>query len=480
MTTVQATTPVRPAQRTRRAALQTRHSLLASGALAVLLALLVIAQTTSAYQTAYNLFQQIAVINSTKVNAAEEALQRLANTSQATADYTALSSDTPLYEQAQNNIFRNFQDYRDQMFILESNLESADEHTAFTVADTYTYSRFWRHVSNLMAQRSDLTAARQEYLFADAQLRNRIIPALQELEALNFNDMVDAGKTAGSSITGQVIALFILGGALGVALTYLSFWLRGKVRRYLTPEIDVAMVLSWVLLIVTATNLLALPAQLQTMTQDAYFSISGASRVLVAANQANRAESSAIIDQERSGAWYQQFDDDMKSVELRLCGAPGCTANSFVEAGSAATPSTAAVTSARTISAENSAAIDGITPLMGNINFPGEAAVLEKARLAYLDYIATDVTLRQDISAGNIDDAITLNTDTSPGTSEEAFNRFVKAMDELRTINSQVFNDIWNEQRDALPRNQAVYGIIGYLLVMGLVGLGVNHRYREL
>ncbi len=480
MTAIPAnTTPAQPARR-KRAMLQTRYTLVASGVLAVLLALLVIGQTSNAYQTAYNLFQQIAVINSTKVNAAEEALQRLANTSQATADYTALSSDTPLFEQAQNNIFRNFQDYRDQMFILQSNLESSDEHTAFTVADTYTYSRFWRHVSNLMSQRSDPAAARREYLFADAQLRNRIVPALQELEALNFNDMVDAGNNAGSSITGQVILLFILGGALGLTLTYLSFWLRGKVRRYLTPAIDGAMVISWVLLILTASNLLSLPNQLRIMTQDAYYSISGASRVLVVANQANRAESSAIIDQERSGDWYKQFDENMQSVELRLCGAVGCTANSFLVNGTADSPSSAAVASARTITRQNSDAIDGIAVLMGNITFPGEAAVLERARLAYVDFMNTDVTLRQDIDAGNMDDAVVLNTDASPGTSEEAFGRFVKAMDELRSINRAVFDDIWDEQREALPRNQVLFGIIGYLAVIGFIGLGVYHRYREL
>jgi cell division septal protein FtsQ len=103
---------------------QTRFMLLLYGGLALLLSLVVIAQTSSAYRTAYDLFQGIAVVNSTKVNAAEEALQRLANTSQATADYTALTSDTPLYEQAQNDIFRNFQRYRDQMFVLQSNLQS--------------------------------------------------------------------------------------------------------------------------------------------------------------------------------------------------------------------------------------------------------------------------------------------------------------------------------------------------------------------
>jgi hypothetical protein len=460
--------------------LQTRYSLVVSGAAAVLLALLVIAQASNAYQTAYNLFQQIAVTNSTKVNAAEEALQRLANTSQATADYTALSSDTPLYEQAQNNIFRNFQDYRDQMFILQSNLASPDEHTAFTVADTYTYSRFWRHVSNLMSQRSDPTAARREYLFADAQLRNRIIPALQELEALNFSDMVAAGQSAGSSITGQVGVLLVLAGALALGFTYLSFWLRGKVRRYLTPAIDLAMVISWVLILLTTADLLALPGQLHTMTQDAYFSISGAARVLVIANQANRAESSAIIDQERSSDWYQQFDDDMKQVELRLCGAPGCTDQSFLRSGTSDTPDSVMVRQAAAITPENAAAIGGVTVLMGNITFPGEAATLEKARLAYRDYLAADTTLRNDISAGDMAAAVSLNTDTSPGTSEEAFNRLVKSMDTLRDINRQVFDTIWDTQHDALPRNQTLYGVLGYLAIIGLVALGVYHRYQEL
>jgi hypothetical protein len=65
---------------------QTRYMLLLYGGLTLLVSLVVIAQTSSAYRTAYNLFQGIAVVNSTKVNAAEEALQRLANTSQATAD----------------------------------------------------------------------------------------------------------------------------------------------------------------------------------------------------------------------------------------------------------------------------------------------------------------------------------------------------------------------------------------------------------
>lgn len=458
---------------------QTRHMLLIYGGLALLLSLIVIAQSSSAYRTAFDLFQGIAVVNSTKVDAAEEALQRLANTSQATADYTALTSDTPLYEQAQNDIFRNFQKYRDQMFILQSNLQSEDERNAFTVADTYTYSRFWRHVGNLMAQRSDLTAARREYLFADAQLRTRIIPALQRLEAVNFDAMVDAGQRAGTAVSQQVYLLAVFGIALAVGLTALSFWLRGKIRRVLTPGLDIALVLGWVLILLMIVDLLALPQQLTSMTNDAYFSISGASRILVQANQANRAESSAIIDSERTAEWYEQFDAAMESVALRICGQPDCMLTTFTLNGSSvADPSV--VNRAEGISPDNAAAIDNVKPLLARLTNGVEVNSLEEARLAYLDYQAVNVALRERIDSGDTTGAVELNTGTADGSSEEAFNRFVNAINEVRVVNQGVFDTIWDTQRESLPRNQVLYGLGGYLILMGLVGIGVLHRYREL
>ncbi len=458
---------------------QTRFMLLIYGGLALLLSLVVIVQTSSAYRTAYNLFQGIAVVNSTKVNAAEEALQRLANTSQATADYTALTSDTPLYEQAQNDIFRNFQRYRDQMFILQSNLQSDDEKSAFTVADTYTYSRFWRHVGNLMAQRSDLTAARQEYLFADSQLRTRIIPALQRLEALNFDAMVAAGQRAGTEISQQVYLLAVFGIILAIGLTVLSFWLRGKVRRFLTPGIDAALVLGWVLVLIMVFNLLALPTQLTLMTNDAYFSISGVSRVLVEANQANRAESSAIIDSDRKADWYKQFDDAAQSVELRICGQPDCMQQPFTVGGSNQVNSQV-VLSAQSISSANAAAIDNINPLLARLTYGDEVAALEKARQAFVDFLAVDATLRQKIDGGDTKSAVELNTGTAAGSSEEAFDRFVTAINDVRVVNQQTFDNIWNTQKEVLPRNQVLYGVAGYLILMGLVVVGVIHRFREL
>jgi hypothetical protein len=81
--------------------------------------------------------------------------------------------------------------------------------------------------------------------------------------------------------------------------------------------------------------------------------------------------------------------------------------------------------------------------------------------------LGVDATLRQKIDAGDTTAPVELNTGTAPGSSEEAFNRFVSAIDDVRVVNQQEFDDIWDTQRDSLPRNQVLYGVAGYLILMG-------------
>ncbi len=454
--------------------LTTRVRLILDGVVLSVLILLTAVQAVNAYTVAFRLFEEIATLNSIKVDAAESALQAIAGVSQATADYTALSSDTPLFEQAVNDIFRNFEDYRDEMFILRRNLQTAEETTAFTVADTYTYSRFWRHVSNLIDGRSDSDIARREYLAADDNLRNRIIPALQQLEAINFELMVNAATRARTDIYGQVLLLAIPAGILVLALVFTSFWLRRKVRRYLTPSLDLAMVASIALLAVMLLNLLSLPDALTRMTLDSYYSISGASRVLVYASLANRAESSAVIDTARKEDWYARFEANIASVEQLMCREPGCLQSSFVTAGDIPAGS---VVSAAGLGDDRTA--DFNVALMGNITFGGEAFSMETARLALLDYLGIHQSLKTLLDAGDIAGAVELNTGVDTGDSEEAYGRFAAAILKVQALNRAVFDTIWQQQQTELPRNQGLLGVLGYALVLVLMGLGLYHRYQE-
>ncbi len=449
------------------------------GALAFVLALITLLQAIHAYSTSYDLLRGIVDQNSTTVDASENALQDIAQTSQAAADYAVLSSSTPLYEAAQTNIFRNFANFRDELFTLRNNLQTDEERTAFTTADTFAYSSFWRYISDMVANRSIDAVAQRAYLEADNHVLNWINPALQDLESLNFQQMVDAGNAAGSIIYIQVFLLAVPALILALLLTYMSLLVRRKVHRYFTPGIDIALALAWIVLIVMLLNLLAAPRQIQGMIQDNYRNVSASSRVLVDANLANRAESSEILDTERADEWNTRFDQAVQRVELRLCGQPGCLSNSFAPSNSDQ-PTQQVVDAAKNISAQNSAQIDGITPLMANVTVSGMATALEQARVAFGDFRNVDAKLRTQISAKQIDAAVTLNTSTDPGTSQEAFNRFITAMTSVRDVNHQAFDQSAASVSSTLQTNRVLLGLIGYVAIAVLIVVGVYHRYREL
>lgn len=473
-----ASPTLKPARvKARAAGLQSRYRLIGGGIVLLIATILVIIQAVNAYRISYNLFSDIAVVNSANVDAAELALEYLASTSQATADYTALTPDNPIFEQALISIFRDFHSYRDQMFILKGNVKTDAERTAFNVADTYTYSRYWRHISNLMAQRSNIELARKQYLFADDHLRNQIIPSLEKLEALNFDGMARTGEQAGGVMTVQAVILGVLVIGLAIGLTVMSFWLRRKVRRYVTPGIDIAMVLTWVITLLMLGNLLSLPEQLRVMINDSYRSVSASSRVLVDANLANRAESTAVIFPERAADWYAVFDNSMALVELRICGQPKCMETTFLASGTSDTIDPGVARAARTISAEDSARIGNIIPLVGNVTFKSEAATLEQARLAYLTYHQINQQFRNLIDTGDVQGALDLNTG-EVGT--QAFQKFAQAITDERLINRAVFDQVWKQQQTSIPSNQGLYGVVAFIVVMLTVVVGVYHRYREL
>jgi hypothetical protein len=478
MTTSNITAPA-PSRAMTPISLPTRYQLLAAGGVALLLALITMFLAINAYSTTYNLFRNIVQNSSTTVDASENALQFLASTSQSAADYALLTSDTPLYEQAQNNIFRDFSHFRDEMFTLRNNVQTDDERSAFTIADTFTDNRFWRHVSNLLALRSDDEQARREYLSADNHVRNWINPALQKLENLNYEQMVLAGRRAEGIIASRILFVLVPALLLALLLTVVSLRLRQKVHRYLTPGIDIAMLLSWVLIVAMLGNLIAAPGELKRMIQDAYLSVTGSSRILVDANLANRAESSALLDSGNAQTWYERIDDALLRVELRMCGQAGCMNQSFGFGGQAR-PNASAVAIAQQISPDDSALIEGSVPLLANVTFPGEVEALERARLAFADYRAINVNLRTLIDSGDISSAVAMNTELEAGSSQEAFNRFAEAIEQERTVNRTVFNRVWETESALLLANQTLYGFAGYGLLILAVMFGVYQRYREL
>lgn len=459
--------------------LQTRFVLLAAGAAALVFTLIVIAQAQNTYQTTFTLFSTIAETSSAKVDASEQALRYIADMDTNAATFVATAPDNPRHWESLDAIHSGYQNFRNQMFAVRANLNSDEETKIYQQIEYFSFDQFWQHIGNLLTaqQNGDRDTALREYIIADNYLQNQIARYLLQLEALNFNAMQATQRSAAAIINGQNVLLAIVVIALAVGLTALSFWLRGKVRRLITPGIDAAMILGWVLAILMIIEIGRTPLSLRSMVEDAYYSVTASARVLAIANQANSAANGSVIDPTNAAYWQSSFDANKNSVELRLCGQPGCLANSFTSSADVANP--AVVAAATEITQANQSAI-GVKPLMANITFAGESQAIENARRAFVDYLNIDAKLRGLIKANNLDDASTLVTGTDPGQSAEAFNRFTQSIELERQINRDVFDNIWNTTRDALVSHKLLFGFAGYVLVMILIVVGVLHRFREL
>ena len=227
-----------------------RTALVGSGVLAALLAVLVIGQALRTYSVTLDRFQSIAENSTAKVDAAEAALQNVADMDANAAVFVATAADNPIHWKSQQNIHDRFQTFREQMFIVRSRLDNPQDTTdpetaAYNKIEYFSFDQFWQHLGNLLTaqQNADNATALDQYVIADNYLQNQIARYLLTLEKLNFEKMQATKSGAAAAINAQVLLLGLLAVALAAILTGLSFWLRGRVRRILTPGVDGALVL---------------------------------------------------------------------------------------------------------------------------------------------------------------------------------------------------------------------------------------------
>lgn len=458
--------------------LPTRLILIGAGIGAILLSLLAIGAATNAYSTTLTLFKQIVEVNAAKVNASEAALANIAAIDSQAADFVATASDNPKHWASLDGVHASFQGFRDEMFKVRANLTSPEEEAAYQRVEYFSFDQFWQSIGNLLTAQTngDKETAVRAYIIADNYLQNQIARYLLELERLNFESMVRTGQDARGTISAVTIgmALFVI--ALGVVLTLFSFWVRRRIKRYLTPGLDIAMVVGWLLAILMLLDLSQTPGKLDRMIKDSYQSVTASARVLAGANQAASMESGSIIDPVNAAFWNRNFDNYRRIVELRLCGMANCSQTTFVTAAGSDRVVTSVASAAK---AANKVEIDNIVPLVGNVTFAGEANALEEARIALQDFIRINASVRDLVTKNQIDDAVLLSTGVTKGQSDEAFARFSKAINDLRAINVKVFDDTWQDVQGTLNRGTLLFAVLGYVLVIVGIIAGVLQRERE-
>lgn len=464
------------AARTMRLRLQSRDWLLLSGVVGTVMALLIIVQSLNTYDVAYRFFQNVALDSRAKIQDSDAALQSIAQVSTRVVDSVISASSTSDTDAAQA-IYDAFDQFRRDMFRVNSNLETGPETDAFYKAEGAVYNEFWPTITAMMAaqKRGDQTAVIQAYSAADEVLEHTIIPNLTQVEEYNFAAMQRTEREANAAIFPQALVMLLLAVGLAVLITGLSFWLRLKVRRYLTPALDAAAILAWLLALGLLIDMLHTPGQLKSLVEDSYYSVSATQRIIAIAMQTNRTESAEILDYPNAAKWQAVFDANDTLIQEALCGYQGCVQIPFTRLHPDAIDPEV-VTQANLKLPHVGVEVLKVVPLVANVTYMGEPQAIEQARQAYVRYLAYDQQIRDLVASNQLEAATVLDL----GDSNVAFGQFIDAVKSEKQINTDWFDRVWQQVQDSLPAHRLLFGMVGYMAVIGLLGLGVYHRYREL
>jgi hypothetical protein len=458
--------------------LQLRYKLLGITAIALGLTLITIAQTLAAYATTYQLFENVTLENKANIEDSDNALQAIAQVSTDVIDSVITKSNSASKSDAAiKAINSDFDSFRLVMFKVNANLAAGPESDAFYTAERAVYDDFWPHISAMLTaeSRGDTATVVQEYSTADGILEQTIIPNLTTIEEYDFAAMQRTEQNARTAITSQLVLLMAAAGGLVIFVTAFSFWLRRKVRRYLTPGLDGAMILCWVLCIGMFSDIAQAPGQMKSLVEDSYYSVGATQRILAIATQANRTESAEVLDATNAGKWQHLFDLNDVLIQQALCGFKDCINTQFNTLRSDAIDPSVIDSANRNLPHTNTEIVT-VVPLVANVTYLGEPEAIEQARETYINYLRLDRQIRDLVAQNQLQAAITLDT----GDSDVAFGKFVSAVEHEKQINLDQFDLVWQEAQNTLPSHRILFGFAGYLLIIILVCAGVYHRYQEL
>ncbi len=187
---------------------QIRYRLVLGGVIVVIASLLIIFQATHAYTSAYQLFDDIAVNSSVKVDSSINALQHLATINKYAADLIGYAQVTD-QQQALTNVQSEFQNFRGQMFVIRNGLSKPEEFTVYADAEKLIYNDYWEHIIKLIDARSNnhKEDAIREFNLANQIFEEKISFSMAALGQINYAAMLEAKANASSIILSQTFLL---------------------------------------------------------------------------------------------------------------------------------------------------------------------------------------------------------------------------------------------------------------------------------
>ncbi len=145
--------------------IKTRHRLVLGASVIVILAIFAASRTLDVYNNAYQLFNGIVQQDSVRIDASEQALEHIASASTSAADFSTTADTNPAHKKALATVYSEFQQFRQNMFILHANLDDTEQ-AIYANIEQAVYNDFWPQVGLVISawQGGNQQAARDAYV----------------------------------------------------------------------------------------------------------------------------------------------------------------------------------------------------------------------------------------------------------------------------------------------------------------------------
>ena len=313
-------------------------------------------------------------------------------------------------------------------------------------------------------------------LLFGADDKGGLMKAATDLEK-SSRDAIDSSASSANGSLNTVIAEFLIFGVLlAGALTVLQVYVFRRFKRAVNPALVGATAVALILLIGGAAGTAAAAGDFHTAKTDAFDSV-------LALSEANATSAGINADESR---WLLAHDTPQQRGEYEQSFFRGENAIADVPGGSDI-PSYAGA-----MQQENTRTVDDLPQTamtrnssfgeeFHNITFPDEAQTALTAFDAYNTYIQDDERMRTmslDTQAG-LKAAIDFDTNAdTPGSSDQSFNAYSKALGDVINLNEAHFES-------SMPAAKNGIGIWTWLpyvlaaLLIGLTALGLRPRLNE-
>lgn len=311
-------------------------------------------------------------------------------------------------------------------------------------------------------------AALDAYRQASDLLRNQLLPAADQVTAANEATVDQVYGQQRDALGTGWWWLFVVGLLALAALVGLQRVLAVRYHRVFNPALAGVTLLAGVVLVTGLALVGRTSDHLVTAKSDAYDSVITLSRARAVAYDMNADESRYLIDPGRAAVWEQAYLEQSQAI-VHFDGATLGTYNTRLQT-----------------------AVDGHrqnrsnVPFGGylgnelhNITFTGEQDAAERVLGAFQEYQVIDHRMRDLRAAGQLKDAITLNTGLAKGQSNYQFGQLSSAMQETIDVNQKAMDSALAATDGDLDGSTAALGGIVLAAALVLTALGVRPRLRE-